>query len=80
MLSEKELKEAEGPSGWTAQQGFYVYRNKRLLVAGGWLGLAKIVHGIARNLIGLLAFVSIFQTRQTLTGKLTSENRPRVLR
>ena len=41
MLSEKELKEAEGPSGWTAQQGFYVYRNKRLLVAGGWLGLGQ---------------------------------------
>lgn len=30
---------AEGPRGWTAQQGFYVYRNERLIVAGSWLGL-----------------------------------------
>ena len=28
-----------GPRGWNAQQGFYVYRNHRLLVAGDWLGL-----------------------------------------
>ena len=30
---------AAGPRGWNAQQGFYVYRNRRLLVAGDWLGL-----------------------------------------
>ena len=30
---------AAGPHGWNAQQGFYVYRNKRLLAAGDWLGL-----------------------------------------
>jgi hypothetical protein len=30
---------AAGPRGWNAQQGFYVYRNQRLLVAGDWLGL-----------------------------------------
>ncbi|NKA73605.1 ATP-binding protein [Ralstonia solanacearum] len=30
-----------GPAGWSAQQGFYVYRNERLLVAGGWLGLGQ---------------------------------------
>jgi len=28
-----------GPRGWNAQQGFYVYRNRRLLLAGDWLGL-----------------------------------------
>ncbi|MFN8613901.1 MAG: ATP-binding protein [Vulcanimicrobiota bacterium] len=28
-----------GPKGWRRQQGFYVYRNDRILVAGGWLGL-----------------------------------------
>lgn len=32
---------AEGPKGWNSQQGFYIYRNKRLLVAGSWLGLFK---------------------------------------
>jgi hypothetical protein len=32
---------AAGPDGWTAQQGFYVYRNERLLLAGSWLGLGQ---------------------------------------
>ena len=30
---------AGGPAGWNAQQGFYVYRNRRLLLPGDWLGL-----------------------------------------
>jgi len=29
---------AAGPGGWNAHQGFYVYRNHRLLVPGDWLG------------------------------------------
>lgn len=29
---------AAGPRGWNAHQGFYVYRNDRLVVAGDWLG------------------------------------------
>lgn len=33
------MDEAAGPDGWVAQQGFYVYRQKRLLSAGGWLGI-----------------------------------------
>ncbi len=40
-----EHDEAAGPSGWNDQQGFYVYRNKRLLVAGSWLGLGGRRHG-----------------------------------
>lgn len=39
MLKPSEHENAAGPGGWTQQQGFYVYRNKRLLLAGGWLGL-----------------------------------------
>lgn len=39
MLKPTEQEAAGGPGGWTQQQGFYVYRNKRLLMAGGWLGL-----------------------------------------
>lgn len=31
-----------GPLGWNAQQGFYVYRGGRLLVAGDWLGLGPL--------------------------------------
>ena len=38
-LTEDEFKKAGGPGGWNSQQGFYVYRNRRLLVAGGWLDL-----------------------------------------
>lgn len=41
MLTVSEFEGASGPAGWTAQQGFYVYRNRRLLVAGGWLGLGQ---------------------------------------
>lgn len=40
-LTPAESEIAGGPEGWTAQQGFYVYRNERLLVAGGWLGLGQ---------------------------------------
>ncbi|SFK87465.1 ATP-binding protein [Methylocapsa palsarum] len=39
MLKPTEQDAAAGPAGWTQQEGFYVYRNKRLLLAGGWLGL-----------------------------------------
>lgn len=40
-LTPAEFDDNAGPAGWTAQQGFYVYRNERLLVAGGWLGLGN---------------------------------------
>lgn len=40
-LSPAEFDIGGGPEGWTAQQGFYVYRNERLLVPGGWLGLGQ---------------------------------------
>ncbi|TAK35037.1 MAG: ATP-binding protein [Saprospiraceae bacterium] len=41
-ISEEEYKAGEGPKGWNAQQGFYIYRNERLLVAGDWLGMFRI--------------------------------------
>lgn len=38
----KECYEKTGGSiGWFQQQGFYIYRGNRLLVAGDWLGLEK---------------------------------------
>jgi hypothetical protein len=40
-LDNRQYEFAAGPDGWTAQQGFYVYRNERLLVAGSWLGLGR---------------------------------------
>jgi len=39
--SEVAYTKAEGINGWAAQQGFYVYRGKRLLLAGDWLGLFR---------------------------------------
>lgn len=34
--SQAAFRAAAGPKGWNAQQGFYFYRNDRLLQAGGW--------------------------------------------
>jgi len=40
-ISEEKFKYAEGVKGWNEQQGFYIYRNERLLLAGDWLGLFR---------------------------------------
>ncbi|MBE0610058.1 MAG: ATP-binding protein [Dehalococcoidia bacterium] len=40
-LSDEEHNRAAGPEGWNAQQGFYIYRNKRMVVAGSWLGFFR---------------------------------------
>jgi Histidine kinase-, DNA gyrase B-, and HSP90-like ATPase len=40
-LALEEFKEGEGPKGWNEQQGFYIYRNERLLVAGDWIGMFR---------------------------------------
>jgi hypothetical protein len=40
--NEAVYEAAGGPGGWGARQGFYVYRGKRLLVAGSWLGLGGV--------------------------------------
>ncbi len=54
-LTEQEFKHASGPKGWNEQQGFYIYRNERLLVAGNWLGLFRKEehYKLARILIDL---------------------------
>ena len=35
-MSEEEYKKAAGAKDWRGQQGFYVYRSRRLLVYGTW--------------------------------------------
>lgn len=40
-ITANEFEAAAGPDGWLAHQGFFVYRNQRLLVSGGWLGLGS---------------------------------------
>jgi hypothetical protein len=41
-LDQASHSRAAGPAGWNGQQGFYVYRARRLLVAGDWLGLRRM--------------------------------------
>lgn len=43
-LSSREYLETGGPKGWIAHEGFYVYRNERLLVPGSWLNLGSGGH------------------------------------
>ena len=38
-LTEEEYKLGQGIRGWNDHQGFYIYRNKRLLISGDWLGV-----------------------------------------
>lgn len=40
-ISKTEYENSGGSLGWFQQQGFYIYRGDRLLVAGDWLGLEK---------------------------------------
>ncbi len=40
-LTQKELKDLGGKDGLRKNQGFYVYRNKRLLVWGNWFRLMR---------------------------------------
>jgi hypothetical protein len=38
-IDKEAHEQTAGPQGWNAHQGFYIYRNRRLLVPGDWLGL-----------------------------------------
>lgn len=40
-IGKEEYEKTGGSLGWFEQQGFYVYRGSRLLVAGDWLGFQK---------------------------------------
>jgi len=40
-LTEEQYLDAGGPQGWVAQQGFYIYRNDRMIVPGDWLRLGR---------------------------------------
>jgi hypothetical protein len=37
--SQDAFERMSGPRKWNGQQGFYVYRNNRLIQSGGWCGL-----------------------------------------
>ena len=40
-VSETNWKRYAGPEGYVRNQGFYLYRNRRLIVHGTWFGLAR---------------------------------------
>jgi hypothetical protein len=40
-IGKTEYENSGGSLGWFQEQGFYIYRGDRLLVAGDWLGLEK---------------------------------------
>jgi len=40
-LTEQEYIRGGGHRGWITQQGFYIYRNDRILLAGDWLKLGR---------------------------------------
>lgn len=48
--SEEDYKKAAGHRGWLQHQGFYIYRNRRLLVYGTWFNILKkeISYNLAR--------------------------------
>ena len=41
MMAKAAWEELGGPDGHLRSQGFYIYREKRLIIAGSWLGLAR---------------------------------------
>lgn len=41
MISRAAWEEIGGPEGHLKSQGLYVYRENRLIISGGWLGLAR---------------------------------------
>lgn len=57
--SESEMREAEGVRGWDANQGFFVYRRNRMIVAGGYFDL-----GIKTNHSHRLARIKVDLTNE----------------
>lgn len=52
-ISSEKLKKMGGAEGIAQNQGLYIYREGRLIIAGGWLGLAK------NSQLGALARVQV---------------------
>jgi len=48
-LSEEQYRMGGGPNGWIAQQGFYIYRNDRILVSGDWPDSGEVGIGSRRS-------------------------------
>lgn len=68
-IAVEDYQNTGGPLGWYHQQGFYVYRADRLLVAGDWLGLEK-----KENMPNWLGSASISQTPPISIGTWISKS------
>ena len=55
LLSDEEYLLGAGPRGWLEQQGFYLYRNDRLILSGSWLDFP----GMRKDEKHLLARIAI---------------------
>lgn len=61
-LSKSEYKELATSEGFTRSQGFYLYRQGRLLIYGTWFGLSCIKD--ASNLVRIKIDVDVYQDQQ----------------
>ena len=60
-ISHSEWEDLGGPDGHLRSQGFYVYRGRRLIIAGSWLGLARQTanHPLLALDLGLRRFLGL---------------------
>lgn len=61
-LSQAEYKELATTEGFTRSQGFYLYRQGRLLIYGTWFGLSCIKD--ASNLVRIRVDVDVYQDQE----------------
>lgn len=61
-LSQAEYKELATSDGFTRSQGFYLYRQGRLLIYGTWFGLSCIKD--ASNLVRIRIDVDVYQDKE----------------
>lgn len=61
-LSQSEYKELATTEGFTRSQGFYLYRQGRLLIYGTWFGLSCIKD--ASNLVRIRIDVDVYQDQE----------------
>ena len=61
-LSQAEYKELATTEGFTRSQGFYLYRQGRLLIYGTWFGLSCIKD--ASNLVRIKIDVDVYQDKE----------------
>ena len=86
IVNSKKLHQlASGTNGWNAHQGFYLYRNRRLIIPGSWLGLGPGRNGWIKEEHFKLARIQIdipnsMDHEWQIDVKKSTANAPPVLR